>query len=51
VIRATTTSGAAALTATNCIDMGRNTFANSGSCTAPAAGGGGGFVGVIGGGI
>lgn len=37
--RAITTSGAAALTVSNCIDMGRNTFANGGSCTAPSGGG------------
>ena len=43
-IRAVTTSGAAALTGTNCIDLGRNTFANGGSCSGPTGGSGGGRI-------
>lgn len=38
--RAITTSGAAAFTGTNCLDLGRNTFANGGACNAPTPGGG-----------
>jgi len=43
-VRSITTSGAAALTATNCFDLLRNTFANGGSCTAPVTGSGGGRI-------
>lgn len=41
-LRVLTTSGAAGLTATNCLTLGRVTLANGGSCTAPSTGGGGG---------
>lgn len=38
-LRVLTTSGAAALTATNCLSFLRVTLANGGSCTAPVVGG------------
>lgn len=41
-LHALVTSGGNALTATNCLNLGLNTLASSGSCTAPSAGGGGG---------
>jgi hypothetical protein len=41
-LRAITTSGAAAFTGTNCLNLGLNTLANAGTCTAPSGGGGGG---------
>lgn len=44
-LRAIVTSGASALTATNCFNLGRNTLANGGSCTGPASGGGGRIIG------
>lgn len=40
VLRAITTSGAAALTISNCFNLGRNTLANGGACNGPSAGGG-----------
>lgn len=43
-LRDITTSGAAALTISNCMDLGDNTLANSGACNAPAGGGGGGRI-------
>ena len=45
VLRSITTSGAAALNATNCTDLGRNTLANSGTCSAPAPTGGAHIIG------
>lgn len=43
-LRSITTSGAAALTGTNCFDLGRLTLANSGTCSAPSGSGGGGRI-------
>lgn len=43
-LRSITTSGAAALSATNCYNLGRVTLANSGTCTGPSVGGGGGRI-------
>ena len=37
-------SGAGGLTATNCLDFGRNTISGGNSCTAPSGGGGGGRI-------
>jgi hypothetical protein len=39
-LRAIVTSGASNLTISNCFDLGRNTLANGGTCTAPVVGGG-----------
>jgi hypothetical protein len=41
-LRTLTTSGSAAFTGTNCLNLGLVTLANSGTCTAPSGGGSGG---------
>jgi hypothetical protein len=43
-LRSFTTSGAAALTASNCFSLGRVTLANSGQCNTPSGAGGGGRI-------
>ena len=49
VLRGIHFTGTGTVTANDCINLGANTFANSGACNAPSGGGGGSGGHIIGG--